>query len=496
MAVDGDTFDASSQTVYNRLIAFKPGTIELIPSLAKKWKILEKGRRIRFFLRSNVKFHSNDIFTPTRSLNSEDVLFTFKRMRNTNHPYHNVGVGRYTYFESSGISHFLEDVIKVSDSIVDFKLRNSDSTFLSSLAMDFASVLSKEYADFLLKTDQKELLDFKPIGTGPFIFKSYKELSRVSYKAHEKHFKSSPRIKNLIIKIIPDGKKRIKMLLKGSCDFIKSPPLEEIPNLMKSKRIKVLNTQTLNLSYLAFNNEKEKFKNKEVRKAIAKALDRKKYIDRVYFGRAELARGPLPPQIWAYDSSVASLIPFNPTEAKATLKKFYPKNNLSVELWILPIARPYLPNANLLAKYIKRDLQRVGVDVNLITYNWNAFLEKTSLGEHEMVLYGWTGDSGDPDNFLNLLLSCSAVEGGSNLAKFCHSSYDQYVLRAKKNMNRNIRKIEYKKALGVFREEMPLIPIAHSKNFKVMRSEVEGYHPSPFGTESFESVYLTDWGKE
>ena len=496
MAVDGDTFDASSQTVYNRLIGFKSGTTDLKPSLAERWQIFDNGKKVRFFLKPNIEFHRNDIFKPTRALNSEDVLFSFKRMRDTNHPYHNVGVGRYTYFESSGISHLLENVVRVSDLVVDFKLKNSDATFLSSLAMDFASILSKEYADFLLEADQKELLDFKPIGTGPFVFKNYKESSRVYYEGNKKYFETPPKIKNLIIKIIPNGAQRVNMLLDGACDFIKSPPLESISKLEKNKRIRVIDSRTLNVSYIAFNNEKSKFKNREVRKAIAQALDRKKYINHVYSGRAELAQVPLPPQVWAYDESIKPTINFNLDESKKTLKKFYPKNNLKIELWILPIARPYLPNASLLAKYIKRDLQRVDVDVNLVTYDWNSFLEKISLSEHEMILYGWTGDSGDPDNFLNLLLSCSAVNGGNNLAKFCHPVYDRHILSAKKNVNRKIRKEEYTKALKVFRQELPLIPIAHSKNLKVMRSEVQGYIPSPFGTESFKDVYLKDWSKE
>lgn len=493
-ATDGDTFDASSRTVYNRLVEFKPGTTMVKPSLAKKWEVLENGRRLRFYLRKNVKFHSNGFFKPSRDFNANDVLFSFKRMRDSNHPFHNVGDGTYKYFESLGMTSIVEDVVKVNDFVVDFKLKKPEAPFISTLAMDFASVLSKEYADYLEQSDQKEFLDFKPIGTGPFKYDRYIEGEKIFFTRFSEYFKKPAKIENLIIKVVPNGGERVKMLLAGQCDFIKSPPLERISELIKNPTVKVIDSQAMNLSYLAMNTEVEKLKSKKIRTAISKSLNRLLYIERVYFGRAEVAHLPLPPNTWASNTNIEK-IKYNKKKAQKILKESLNNKRLSVELWTLPIARPYLPNGKLLAEYIKNDLYDVGIDVKLVTYDWISFLNKISKGEHEMVLYGWTGDNGDPDNFLNNLLSCSAASGGNNLARFCNKEYDESILKAKAVTDIAIRKEEYTKALKIFRKEMPLVPLAHSKIYKVMSSKVENYISTPFGTESFENIYLTDWKK-
>ena len=86
----GTAFDASARQIYNRLVAFKPGTVEITPSLAKRWKVNADSTVYTFYLRKNVSFHSNEFFTPTRSFNADDVLFSFNRQKNTSHPYHQV----------------------------------------------------------------------------------------------------------------------------------------------------------------------------------------------------------------------------------------------------------------------------------------------------------------------------------------------------------------------------------------------------------------------
>lgn len=494
-AIDGDTFDASSRTVYNRLVEFKPGTTMVRPSLAKKWEVLDDGRRLRFFLRKGVRFHSNNFFKPTRDFNADDVLFSFKRMRDTNHPFHKVGGGNYKYFESLAMTSIVENVVKVSDHVVDYVLKKPEAPFIATLAMDFASILSQEYAEYLAQSDQKEFLDFKPIGTGPFKYERYIEGEKTFFTSFSDYFKTPAKIKNLTIKVVPNGTKRVDMLLKGQCDFIKSPPLESISELIKNPGIKVIDSQAMNLSYLALNTEVEKLKSKVVRKAISRSLNRRLYIERVYFNRAEVANLPLPPKTWASDTEIEK-IKYSKSSARKVLKKELNEKRMTVELWTLPIARPYLPNGKLLAEYIKNDLYEVGIDVKLVTYDWITFLDKISKGEHEMVLYGWTGDNGDPDNFLNNLLSCSAASGGNNLARFCNKEYDEAILKAKIVADIEIRKKEYKKALKIFREEMPLIPIAHSKIYKVMTHKVKNYTSTHFGTESFEDVYLSDWKRQ
>ncbi|MEZ4819256.1 MAG: ABC transporter substrate-binding protein [Bdellovibrionota bacterium] len=169
LASDGATNNAT-HSIYSRLIDFLPGTTRLMPALAVSWEISKDGKQYTFSLRKNVQFHSSKDFTPTRTFNADDVLFSFNRQRLENHPYHGVGDLPYQYFYSMGLDEIIADIQKVDDYTVRFLLTKPDNTFLAALAMTFSSILSKEYADILSVQDRKTMLDAQPIGTGPFVF--------------------------------------------------------------------------------------------------------------------------------------------------------------------------------------------------------------------------------------------------------------------------------------------------------------------------------------
>lgn len=161
----GTTYDASSVPIYNRLVEFKTGTTEVIPGLAEKWDVSEDGKTYTFHLRQGVKWQDNKEFKPTRDFNADDVVFSFDRQKNAQNPYHKVSGGSYEYFEGMGLQDLIAEVKKVDDKTVQFVLTRPEAPFLADLAMDFASILSKEYADNMLKAGTPEKVDLNPIGT-------------------------------------------------------------------------------------------------------------------------------------------------------------------------------------------------------------------------------------------------------------------------------------------------------------------------------------------
>lgn len=490
-ASDGTTFDASSQVLYNRLLAFKEGTAEVGPSLAKSWSISTDGKEFLFTLRDDVFFHKTKYFTPQRKMNADDVVFSFQKMMDFNHPFHSVSASTYVYFDSMGMRDSLLSVEKVSDYKVLFRLKNPDATFLSNLAMDFTSVLSKEYADELLKTSKVENFDLKPVGTGPFVFHKYTKGKKIIYKAHPKYFGGAPSISSLQFLITPSSAKRLEHLKSGKCHFVKN--FASLKTFEMGKHVlKSVKAPGLNVSYIGINLRKDKFKNPKLRLAMSKALNRRSYIASVYNGNAVLAHSPLPPGNWAYDETLTPFS-YDLSEARKLIKESGVDLPFSVKLWTLPVSRPYNPNGKLMGEMIKNDLMQIGVDVELMTYDWPTYLDKMRGGEHELVQYGWSSDNGDPDNFLNLLLSCQGALGGSNVSGYCDEEYDELVLGAKRNFIKSKRKELYKKAVLKFQEDMPFIPIAHSNLFRVMRPEVENYQMRRMGTESFYGVRLNTW---
>jgi dipeptide transport system substrate-binding protein len=110
-----------------------------------------------------------------------------------------------------------------------------------------------------------------------------------------------------------------------------------------------------------------------------------------------------------------------------------------------------------------------------------------------MALYGWTGDNGDPDNFLHVLLGCTAARhGGNNVSHWCQADYDALVTKAKLTPDREVREQLYRKAQEIFHAEAPWAPIAHSVVFMATRAEVTNFVMDPLGRHPFDGVDIRE----
>ena len=236
----GTTYDASSVPLYNRLVEFKIGTTEVIPGLAEKWEVSEDGKTYTFHLRKGVKWHDNKEFKPTRELNADDVVFSFDRQKNAQNPYHKVSGGSYEYFEGMGLPELISEVKKVDDNTVQFVLTRPEAPFLADLAMDFASILSKEYADAMMKAGTPEKLDLNPIGTGPFQLQQYQKDSRIRYKAFDGYWGTKPQIDTLVFSITPDASVRYAKLQKNECQVMPYPNPADIARMKQDKSINLI----------------------------------------------------------------------------------------------------------------------------------------------------------------------------------------------------------------------------------------------------------------
>ncbi|MGD9512185.1 MAG: ABC transporter substrate-binding protein, partial [Geminicoccaceae bacterium] len=211
----GTTFDASSKPVYNRLIEFERGDTKTVPGLAESYTVSDDGMTYTFKLRPGVKWHSNKDFTPTRDFNADDVVFTFMRQLDPNHPFHKVSGGTYEYFVSMDMNNQLKSVEKVDDLTVKFTLAAPQAPFIANLAMDFASIMSAEYADAMQKAGTPEKIDLEPIGTGPFQLVNYQKDAVIRYKANPDFWGGPAKIDNLEFAITPDPSVRYQKLKAG-----------------------------------------------------------------------------------------------------------------------------------------------------------------------------------------------------------------------------------------------------------------------------------------
>ncbi len=491
ITTDGSSYNATSYTIYNRLIEFQKGSTNLIPALAESWIPSKDRKTYTFKLRKGVKFHTTPYFTPTRDFNADDVIFSINRQRLKGHPFHKVGGGSYEYFEGMEMGSLMEKVEKVDAHTVRITLSRPEAPFLANMAMGFMSILSKEYAEQLVKAKKAEQIDNMPVGTGPFIFRRYIKDTLIRYQKNPQFWGGPAKIDHLVFAITTDANVRYQKLKAGECHLVIDPSPADLKAIRADANLKLISGPGFNIGYLAMNTQKKPFDNLLVRKAINHALNKQAYIDAVYLGNAIPAINPIPPSLWSYDKSIKDYA-YDPAKAKQLLAQAGLAEGFETELWTLPVTRPYNPNGKKMGEMMQADLAKVGIRAKLVTYDWPTYLSKSRTGEHQLIQMGWTGDNGDPDNFLAVLLGCASIESGSNLSRWCDTEFNGQLIEAKQLSQQSQRIPLYQKAQKIFKEKSPWVPIAHSVTFRAMSKKVRGYKLDPLGLDAFSTVELVE----
>jgi dipeptide transport system substrate-binding protein len=488
----GTSFDAA-RPIYNRLVQFGPGSTTVEPALAESWTVSPDGKTINFKLRAGIKVHSGvNGFTPTRDLNADDVIWSFERMWKADHPYAKVSGGSYDYFNDMSMPDLLASITKgANDLEVIIQLNKPNAPIIANMAMDFATIHSAEYAKYLMDRGTPEQFDQMPVGTGSFQFEMYQKDAVIRYKAFD-GWAGKPKVDNLVYAITPDATARYAKLKANECQIMIAPNPADLEAMGKDPDVNLLSQAGLNIGYMAMNAQKPPFDKPEVRKAIVMAIDRDTILKEVYQGAGQKAKNPIPPTIWSYDESTVDT-PYDPEKAKEMLKAAGVEN-LTSDLWWMPVQRPYNPNAKRMAEMIQADLSKVGITTTLVSYEWGEYRKRMQAGEHQMGFLGWTGDNGDPDNFLAVLLGCNA-EGkpnGNNIPKWCNKAFQEIITKAVEITDQAERTKLYVEAQKIVAAETPWLSIAHSTVFEPVRKSVSGFKISPFGVHDFQDVDVAE----
>ncbi|MCW2268007.1 Periplasmic dipeptide transport protein precursor [compost metagenome] len=494
----GTDFDASAETVFNRLSQFERGGTAVIPGLATRWDISDDGLTYTFHLREGVKFHTTDFFKPTREFNADDVLFTFNRMLDKDMPFRKAYPTEFPYFTDMGMDKNIAKVEKLDDHTVKFTLNEVDAAFIQNMAMSFASIQSAEYADQLLKQGKAADINQKPIGTGPFVFSKYQKDAQIRFKGNKEYWQPEDvKIDNLIFAITTDASVRMQKLKKNECQVTLFPRPADIESLKADPNLKMPDQPGFNLGYIAYNvmdkikgsNEPNPMAQLKVRQALDMAVNKQQIINSVYQGAGQLAVNAMPPTQWSYDTTIKDT-QYDPEKAKQLLKEAGVKEGTEITLWAMPVQRPYNPNAKLMAEMLQSDWAKIGIKAKIVSYEWGEYIKRSKGGENGAMLIGWSGDNGDPDNWLGTLYGCDAING-NNFSKWCDPEYDKLIKQAKATSDQAKRTELYKQAQQRLKTQVPITPIAHSTVYQPMRKNVEDFKISPFALNSFYGVSVS-----
>jgi len=487
---DGNSF-MIGDNIFEALVAYKDESTALEPGLAKSWDTSSDGKTYTFHLRKGVKFHDGTPF------NADAVVFSIGRMmKERNIKFHGKGweIPAQERTPEYWVSMEMDDTVgfieATGEYTVVFKLKRVEAPFLANMGMDFASIISP--AAFM--KNPKEFIR-NPVGTGPFKLVKWIKDDRIVLEKNKDYWDKSagPYLNKIVFRSIPENSVRFLELKTGNIHICQFPNPADIELARKDSNL-ILPTQPgMNIGYLSFNHTKEPWKsNVNLRKAIAHAIDRKAIVDNIYQGVGQVARNPIPPTMWGYNENVPGF-KYDPALAKKLLAKAgFPggKGLGEITLWSMPVPRPYNPDGQKIGEAMSADLAKVGIKAKIVSFEWGTYLKRQREQPEDMDLFqlGWTGDNGDPDNFLAVLFD--GLASSSIRTQWKNEEYHKLMLQGKQTIDQAKRTEIYKKALQLIYDECPVISIAHSTVIWPAQKSVMNFKLHPTSSVRMKNVWL------
>ncbi|MFM1653844.1 ABC transporter substrate-binding protein [Brevibacillus sp. B_LB10_24] len=464
-----DETNRVTEEVVETLVTYKKGTSEIVPLLAKSWQISEDGKTVTFHLEEGVKFHDGTPF------NADAVVYNFERWWDPDHPYHN---GAFSIFQTDmgGFKGDEKSVIrgvkKVDENTVEVSLAHSFAPFIAMLTEPQYSIVSPES----MKKNNGEFKD-QLVGTGAFQFVSWAPNDKIVLKKNPEYRVSGlPKVDQLVFQVIKDNSARLNALKTGQIDLMEGVSPSDVESLKSDPNLEVYTSPSNNVGYMAFNTQMKPFDNPKVRQAISMTIDKQGLIDAFYYGQAEPAVTVLPSKSWALNTDLETY-PNDLEKAKQLLAEAGYPDGFKTELWVMPVARPYMPQPEKIGAALQANMKQIGIDAKIVTYDWATYIKKTNNGEAPMCLLGWSAATWDPTTLMYTLLHSTDAKPTNNVSLYKNPEVDELLDKALQVNDQAERAKLYNKAQELIYNDAPMNPLVHSTPVRAASKSVAGYVP-------------------
>jgi peptide/nickel transport system substrate-binding protein len=495
---DGESFRVTKQ-IFEGLVDLKPGSTQVIPKLATSWIVNKNHRVWTFNLRKGVSFHDGTPF------NAAAVCYNFNRWYNFSGPFQDPGATFYyqSIFygfknnESTTLSPSLYQSCKAKGKYVaTITLTKPNGPFLPSLALQSFAMQSptalKQY-----DADSAQIVNgsFRPTGTyafqhptgtGPFKFGGWTVKEKVILTRNDKYWGPKAKLGQVVVRPIADNSARVQALQTGEINGMDLLQPQDVPTVTNNSNLKVINRPSFNVAYVTINQSKPPTNNLLVRKAIAYGLDRQSVVNSFYAGRAQVANEFMPPQLFGWSKNVVKY-PYDPNKAKQLLQQAGLTLPVTIDFWYpTGVSRPYMPDPQRNFEAFSASLEKSGFKIVAHSAPWRPdYVAKVNSGDAGNInLIGWTGDYGDPDDFLGVFFQKANPQFG-----FSNAKLTALLDKAEQETNIKVRTKLYQQANEmIMRDILPGVPYAHSLPALGFQRSVTGYVASPIGTDPFAPV--------
>ncbi len=450
--------------VYDGLVRYRSGTLEVEPALATEWEISEDGTEYTFTLREGVSFHDGSPF------DAAAVKFNFDRMLDEEHPYHDTGPFPLAFFFSA-----IEETEVVDDMTVTFTLNEPYAPFLSNLAYPTGLLVSPAAVE-------EHGADYgrTPSGTGPFRFVEWQSNQRVVVERNESYWDGAPSLEAVVFRPITDANTRTAEMLAGGIDLMVEVPPVALSEFTGTGDYTVHEQAGPHVWFLILNLREGPFTDQRVRQAANYAIDKEAIVNDVLEGTAEVAAGPTPPAFaWAYNDALEPY-PHDPDRARALLAEAGAEG---AELtFFVTEGGSGMLDPVAMGTAIQADLEAVGFDVAIETYEWNTFLGEVNPGlegKADMAEMAWMTNDPDTLPFLALRTEAMPENGGFNSGYYSNPEVDRLLEEARVATDQERRAELYRDMQEIVQEDAPWVFVANWKQNAVTGAGVENFQLEP-----------------
>jgi peptide/nickel transport system substrate-binding protein len=465
-AVLNNTSGFVMATIYDGLIRYRPGTVEVEPGLAESWDVSADGLTYTFHLRRGVKYQDGTPF------NAQAVIAGLDRQLKKDDPnyiFNTVPVQSYLDFTYGSVASYRP----IDDSTVELKMKVPSAALLASLAMVWNGVVSPT----AVAKYGKEFRNH-PVGTGPFIFREWRERDQVTLDANPDYWKGKPKVDHLVFKEYPDSQAALLALKRGDVQIMGDVATPVIASIRGDASLVLLTQPGLAVNGMAMPNEVPPFTDKRVRQALNYAVDKAAINKALYGGLAAPLNSPIPEAQWGHDASLKGYA-YDPAKATQLLKAAGVKLPLQVELLTYNSPRGYNPAGADLAVALQGYFKKVGIEAHIRKTDMGAYLGQVRSGKYTgMFLVGWSGDNGDPDNFVGELWGSYKMPVGDT-SHYKNPEVDAMMLAAKREVDHDKRIQMYHKIQAMILDDAPWVFVNSTLQIRAAHKDVHGFQLNP-----------------
>jgi peptide/nickel transport system substrate-binding protein len=438
--------------LYDALLQLSADGTHLEPALAERWSLSPDGLTATFNLRRGVRFHDG---TP---LDAQAVKVSYERQYRRDSPHYSASPSNAYERVLSGL---IQEVTVIDPATVAIRLAYPRPQQFAIVKIVSPAALRRSGLS----------LDRTPVGTGPFRLEAWKA-DRLLLTAVES-WRGRPRFERVHFAVVPDTQAAMERLEAGEFDLVPEVPPHLFERLAANPLVRLAKVGGLNLRFLGMQMDRPALRDRRVREAIVRAIDRERLT--AYLGRGAMlpAHGPLPPASLGYEARLRQSA-YDPSRARSLLAEAGVPSlgvrllyNASLELW------------SEVVQTVRSDLRKAGFDVELVgVRDWQAFHAERRRAQHDLYFYGWSVSTPDPERFLFPLYHS---ESADNFGQFRDARVDALLTQARQPLGEAQRLGIYQEAARLIVAEIPAAFLFHQINYAAHHRRVAGLSLNLYG---------------